>query len=560
MFSRKGGKPINSGGYGCIFKPALKCKNSKKREHGISKLMTKEHADSEFDTITKFTDTIRKIPNYKDYFLIDQISTCEPSKLTQTDLKAYNVICGSLSKKDFTASNVNTKLSELRSLNLPDAGIDLDNYVSSRPLTVDLIIKINTHMIQLLNNAVIPMNKLNILHMDMKGANIMIHVDDDTFKIIDWGLADIYDGNYVPIVSTNRPIQYNTPFSAILFNDTFQTIYTELLHNTPNILDNSEENNDKLETFIINYYFYWLNERGAGHHHYIELIFRNLILHKFNKFVTNEDITNLAQYYFYTLMVDYIANILKKYTTDDKFDDNLYFKEVYSKNVDVWGLLMTYEILLPQIHSGELTDIQRNEIYSFISELIMNFLYSNSTEPIDTNRVTNYIENFNKILTGETPVKTPAITPVITPAITKHNTHRVATPPPREPTVKSVQIKNSSNTTSARPIKVLKSTAKRKRCPRGTHWNKKTKLCVSKYKKSDKQKQLYKVFGTMSSDTPIPLIVTKKNKKCPPGTRMNKQTRKCDPKPIPKLPTMLASNPLLKKENLPSGVRELLIN
>ena len=32
MFSRKGGKPINSGGYGCIFKPALKCKNSKKIE------------------------------------------------------------------------------------------------------------------------------------------------------------------------------------------------------------------------------------------------------------------------------------------------------------------------------------------------------------------------------------------------------------------------------------------------------------------------------------------------------------------------------------------------
>ena len=552
MFPRKGGKPINSGGYGCIFKPALKCKNSKKREQGISKLMTKEHADSEFDTIIKFTDIIRKIPNYKDYFLIDHISTCEPSKLTQTDLKAYNKICGNLSKKDFTASNVNTKLSELRSLNLPDAGIDLDKYVSSEPLTIDLIIKINTHMLQLLNNAVIPMNKLNILHMDMKGANIMIRADDNTFKIIDWGLADIYDGNYVPIVSTNRPVQYNTPFSAILFNDTFQTIYTELLHNTPNILDNSEENNDKLETFIINYYFYWLNERGFGHHYYIELIFRNLILHKFNKFVTIEDITNLAQYYFYTLMIEYIANILKKYTTDDKFDDNLYFKEVYSKNVDVWGLLMTYEILLPQIHAGELTDIQRNEIYFFISELIMNFLYSNSTEPIDTNRVTNYIENFNKVLIGETPVKTPTIT--------KHITHRVTTPSPREPTIKSVQIKTSSNPTSARPIKVIKSTAKRKRCPRGTHWNKKTQLCVSKYKKSDRQKQLRKVFGTMSSDTPIPLIVTKKNKKCPPGTRMNKQTRKCDPKPIPKLPTMMDSNPLLKKENLPSGVRELLIN
>ena len=54
MFYRKGGKPINSGGYGCIFKPALKCKGKTKRENGISKLMTKEHADSEYDIIARF--------------------------------------------------------------------------------------------------------------------------------------------------------------------------------------------------------------------------------------------------------------------------------------------------------------------------------------------------------------------------------------------------------------------------------------------------------------------------------------------------------------------------
>ena len=37
----KGGKVLASGGYGCVFTPALKCEGAKKRETGkISKLMT----------------------------------------------------------------------------------------------------------------------------------------------------------------------------------------------------------------------------------------------------------------------------------------------------------------------------------------------------------------------------------------------------------------------------------------------------------------------------------------------------------------------------------------
>ena len=33
MFKTKGGKVIASGGYGCVFSPALKCKGSSKREN-----------------------------------------------------------------------------------------------------------------------------------------------------------------------------------------------------------------------------------------------------------------------------------------------------------------------------------------------------------------------------------------------------------------------------------------------------------------------------------------------------------------------------------------------
>ena len=49
----KGGEVIGSGGYGCVFSPALKCKNqtrNKKYIHShITKLMVKKYAVKEFN-------------------------------------------------------------------------------------------------------------------------------------------------------------------------------------------------------------------------------------------------------------------------------------------------------------------------------------------------------------------------------------------------------------------------------------------------------------------------------------------------------------------------------
>ena len=39
---RKGGKVLSSGGFGCIFKPALKCKQKNRMDNYVSKLMKKK--------------------------------------------------------------------------------------------------------------------------------------------------------------------------------------------------------------------------------------------------------------------------------------------------------------------------------------------------------------------------------------------------------------------------------------------------------------------------------------------------------------------------------------
>ena len=41
--TKKGGEVLDSGGYGCVFYPALKCKNKKTRTDGISKLSLKKY-------------------------------------------------------------------------------------------------------------------------------------------------------------------------------------------------------------------------------------------------------------------------------------------------------------------------------------------------------------------------------------------------------------------------------------------------------------------------------------------------------------------------------------
>ena len=78
----KGGDILASGGYGCVFKPTLKCRNSNtntnERMPGyITKLMTEKHAKSEFNEIEAFKKVLEKIPNYNKYFLVSGFSLCE---------------------------------------------------------------------------------------------------------------------------------------------------------------------------------------------------------------------------------------------------------------------------------------------------------------------------------------------------------------------------------------------------------------------------------------------------------------------------------------------------
>ena len=89
--TKRGGKVLSSGGFGCVFKPALKCKTQKlRRKNGVSKLMKKKHVAKEYGEVVKYLPQLKTIPNYQDYFLVEGFSICDPAPLEKEDLENFD--------------------------------------------------------------------------------------------------------------------------------------------------------------------------------------------------------------------------------------------------------------------------------------------------------------------------------------------------------------------------------------------------------------------------------------------------------------------------------------
>ena len=105
-----GGKVVGSGGFGCVFRPALKCKGKKRTvKKMISKLMSEKHAISEYKEIQTFKKLLQTIPNYTRYFLLNDITICKPDTLTNDDLQNFNSKCGALSD-EYSTDTINSAI------------------------------------------------------------------------------------------------------------------------------------------------------------------------------------------------------------------------------------------------------------------------------------------------------------------------------------------------------------------------------------------------------------------------------------------------------------------
>jgi len=397
---KNGGKVLDSGGFGCVFRPEIKC-NTKKTflKNGISKVMIKKYAVKEFDEIKRFIPILKTIPNYSNYFIITNYSICRPLQFTKGDLIDFKN-CSALKKKGITENNINNNLDQLLAINMPYGGIEIDKYIKINIYNLKKIILFNEKMIDLLLNALLPMNSRGIYHGDLKSNNILVNeVKRNIFlKIIDWGLSFMYKDDdinnseivytdirnklkFIPEKIINRPFQYNVPFSSILFSEDFLDSYTYFLKINMNYTE------DKLYDFIINFFNSFIGDNRKGHLSVSLSIFK-LYDDISNK--KNDDIGRIEYIY------NYLYKIIVKYTKNNYFDIIDYFRNVYRYNIDVWGFIMSY---LPLCENAcNKTFYYYNNLLKEHMKNILELLFKYSDEPINIRELKEIIIDFNNKL------------------------------------------------------------------------------------------------------------------------------------------------------------------
>lgn len=390
--NNKGGKVIASGGYGCVFNPALKCEGASKRESNkISKLMTDRHATQEYEEINKIKDKLDSIRNYEDYFLIYDSTLCRPAKLTASDLTAFSEKCTALPKDDITKTNINTKLGEVMSLNLPNGGLPVDDYIYSNG-GYDKLYKTHMALMKLFKRGIIPMNKNNIYHSDIKDSNVLIDDSGSELKarLIDWGLTVEYKPGTTtkfPKNWRNRPLQFNVPFSVVIFTDKFYENYSEYLKNGGKV----EE--AELRPFVINYLNEWIKERGAGHYKFINEIMFLLYSSTLTSISEPSKPGVIESEITMPFIIDYIIDVLLHYTkfkADGSLNLREYLNEVYIEIVDIWGFIMVYYPFL-EMFSSNYFSLNENELKIFkqLQFIFNEYLYTPRHEPINVNELLN---------------------------------------------------------------------------------------------------------------------------------------------------------------------------
>jgi hypothetical protein len=172
----------------------------------------------------------------------------------------------------------------------------------------------------------------------------------------------------------NRPLQFNVPFSVILFTDSFNKKYAKI-----------QKEEDHIKPFITEYVKSWMEERGPGHYDYICEIMKLLFL--------NSGQLEIEEY-----IVNYIVKILVHFK-EDWFRE--YLNNVFTKIVDIWGLILAYYPIL-EVLSNSYSKLSKIEmkIFNQLQFIFVEYLYEPDKpyEPIDMDALFSDLDILGKLI------------------------------------------------------------------------------------------------------------------------------------------------------------------
>jgi hypothetical protein len=506
MRNKKGGKAIAAGGFGCVFNPALKCQGNA-RGTGVSKLLLKKYAEDEMKENKMVSNVLTKIPNYDDYFVgINSTSICDLEDLTDSDKIDFDSKCSNLTKRGINSTNINANLSTVKSIDIPYGGSEPRLFFNTNYLTIDNFVKVNKSLIKLLNNGIVPMNKLNLYHLDLKAPNILVG-DDYKSRIIDWGLSGIQiDINIIPEAVKDRPFMYNAPFTICLFQSDFKYFIKNKITNIKSVLgipiSSLQQIKEDIRLAMHEWVHKFIGKGYQGHYDYIHSVLLTEILVNYaeypksysSKISSPELNTVIYGSYLKNYIVNALTEVVVYYTSlEGIFDDINYFNNSYKHNVDIWGFLSTYYDILALSRTRNTANklsVQQCAVLSHnIISIIHKYLFDPIQQimPIDINNLLNDLKSLNTIsgyASSPSPivVASPVISSVNTPSV------RIISAPKsrrsrRSRRSKSLSIPLPAAAKKTRKRHVVCDDAKKAKCiSKGKICNETTGRCVNKKK------------------------------------------------------------------------------
>ncbi len=497
-----GGAVLNSGTYGCILKPAIPCKGETSRKPDyVSKLMTLKDANNEYSEIIAIKDKVKSIHDNNMYYIISDIRLCEIGNITSHDLDNFYKNCGAMKRRKYKKEDIlNSRVNNnLRLLQLPDGGKDVTYYFNNDIFSVDIFPKINTALIRLLKYGIAPLKDVGVLHQDIKGDNVVYSEEKNLARLIDWGLATVLKGSNVPNLVKYWPILFNQPLTNSVLHTNVQELYKIILQRTPQIqrIINGYQGDNLIDdltpvishvlknNYMSDYKTIDINISGLGHIKYIITI-----LEECGNFDATFNVSTKKTAFdaFAHLLSLQITKALLHFSIKDnkihKFDESLYFNTVFKHNCDIFGFLACYvDIFMNKKAPVTL----RGKIYqTVLKPFYFNDKYAYT--PYDVDEISKACLELNSDYEKKVPEP-------------KQNSGSVKR--------KQLMIISDSNRDNDPFILTLK-----KRCPKGSRCDKKTKKCVKKITKNIKPK-------------PKPGISWPLTQRCPKGSRRDKKTKKC---------------------------------
>ena len=380
-----GGIPIFAGAQGCVFKPALTCKNQHRNynDGNISKLGQKEGAEAEMREYEQIKQYLRKIKNYKQYFSV-QAELCEPDPLEPRDLVNFDDVCTNLKQFNITAANVNANLSKLRMINMPDLGIDFKKWMEQTSFNAANLRQLNDRISNLLVHAVVPMNRLGVIHNDLKSENVMLDRNNYT-RIIDWGLAGITTPNQVVPAHhfMNNPVTFNRPFSTMVISTDALELYSSVV--LKSMAAAASLTVERIKHFTRALYTEDIDTFDIAGYKYLQYICKSMFGSENDEMLMDAVAT-------------YNAEILYHFTDRASLTFRLdeYFSKVYRYNTDVWGLMSVfYSIFMMPRKSFIMADAAYADMLRRYRTLFSTVVFANGHERMNVSHIVQQLRQIS---------------------------------------------------------------------------------------------------------------------------------------------------------------------